>query len=202
MVGWEDEFFIRAGVWSWVGPVIQKQHKTRSPALAAESKSAAVIFNSKYRHGLWICFKLHYNNTKMDLHQRWRAKVQKMKASAPEEGNTNGNFEALCHLENGQRWHWNFSSARGKNLHKEWRDLLSPIPPHLLPVCGGCLLGSPQSSFCSVSWWVVLKSEQKLVILAHDAAVYPKVSRCCRDTPDTVCLSTENMKPVVYNWSQ
>lgn len=45
MVGWEDEFFIRAGVWSWAGPVIQKQHKTRSPALAAELKSAAVIFS-------------------------------------------------------------------------------------------------------------------------------------------------------------
>lgn len=73
MVGWEDEFFISAGVWSWAGPVIQKQHKTRSPALL-DLKSAAVIFNLKKKKITTLGSKSVLNciktTKKMDLHQR------------------------------------------------------------------------------------------------------------------------------------
>lgn len=57
---------MRAGVWSWAGPVIQGQHKTGRPAPAAESKSAPAIFfpDSKHNPRLKSRLKLRRNNTK------------------------------------------------------------------------------------------------------------------------------------------
>lgn len=37
---------------------------------------------------------------------------------------------------------------------------------------------------------------------ALNAVVYPKVLSCRGDTTDAFCLSTDTVKPVIYNWSQ
>lgn len=95
----------------------------------------------------------------------------------------------------------NFHSAKGKKTCTK-SDVIfyPPSPPCIFSQCVADAFLFPLSHLFVLfhdEWF--LKSGQRLVILAHDAAVYPKVSRCCRDTPDTVCSSAENMKPPSIN---
>lgn len=96
----------------------------------------------------------------MDLHQCWRAKVQispwcetkrtKMKASAPEEENRNGNSEGLCHLENRQWWHWKHYLVEEEKPAQRatWSFIPSNLPPSppLFPL-------PPRSS--PSMWWML-----------------------------------------------
>lgn len=98
----------------------------------------------------------------MDLHQRWRAKVQispwcetkrtKMKASAPEEENRNENSEGLCHLENRQWWYWKHYLVEEEKPAQRVTWSFIPNPP-LLPTPALPPPPHPQSS--PSVWWML-----------------------------------------------
>lgn len=97
----------------------------------------------------------------MDLHQRWRAKVQispwcetkrtKMKASAPEEENRNENSEGLCHLENRQWWYWKHYLVEEEKPAQRVTWSFIPNPP-LLPTPA---LPPPHPQSSPSVWWML-----------------------------------------------
>lgn len=112
----------------------------------------------------------------MDLHQCWRAKVEispwcetkrtKMKASAPEEENRDRNCEGPCHLDKRQQWHWkHYLVEEEKAAQRATCASIHPPTPIFSQRVVDAFLFPLTHLFCAVSWWVLVKSEQKPVIL-------------------------------------